>query len=252
MPKEKRIGMRLDKALVERGIVSSRTRAQTLLAGGGIAIAGVIETDGSRTVTARDKIELHGADIRWVSRAGLKLEHALTHWKIAVKGKVALDIGASTGGFTDVLLARGAKKVYALDVGHGQLAKKLVADPRVISMEGVHIKDVDKSDFKEKIGIVVVDVSFISLEKVLPKAKEVIAKDGILIALVKPQFEVGKGRTKKGIVTDPLLHAEVARKAEALAEGLGFSVAGVIASPVIGGEGNKEFLLYGTLSGSAS
>lgn len=244
MTSDKKTTIRLDRALVERGYAPSRTRAQALIEKGGVALNGVVITELDHRVGAKDKIVIVGEDVKWVSRAGLKLEHALRHWKIDPKGKVALDIGASTGGFTDVLLSFGVKKVYALDVGHSQLADKLLKDKRVINIEGKHIKDALSSDFKEHIDIIVIDVSFISLEKVLPRAKELLRSTGVLVALIKPQFEVGKGMTKKGVVTDPKLHASVARKVEEFALSLDLDVVGVVASPVTGGDGNKEFLLY--------
>jgi len=235
---------RLDRALVARGLVSSRARGEALIRDGGVAVNGAVTTDKSFLVGAADAIILLQEDIPWVSRAALKLTHALDHWHIDPKGKVVLDIGASTGGFTEVLLARGARKVYALDVGHGQLASKLLASPKVVNMEGVHIKNVSVKDFAEPIDMIVVDVSFISLEKVLPKTKELLRTGGTLIALIKPQFEVGRERIKKGIVSDSKLHGAVVERIEACATELGFVVEGTIASPILGGDGNKEFLLY--------
>lgn len=236
--------LRIDRALVERGYAASRTRAQALIAEGKVAVNGTLVEEDDVRVGPRDKITLLGEDMRWASRAGLKLEHALKHWKIDVSGKIALDIGASTGGFTDVLLAGGVKKVYALDVGCGQLAEKLKKDRRVVNLEKHHIKNATKKLFREHIGIITVDVSFISLEKVLPKVKELLAPGGTLIALIKPQFEVGRAHVKKGIVVDPKLHAAVARRIEDTAAELGFDVRGVIASPIYGGDGNREFLMY--------
>ena len=240
-------GVRLDKALVERGLVPSRARAQSLIRSKGVKVDGKIVTDKDFIVDEETEVVLVTQDLRWVSRAGLKLEHALTFWHIDVAGKVALDVGASTGGFTDVLLNAGIKKVYAVDVGHGQLAEKLRDNKKVVNMEGVHINTVTRATFKEKIDIVVIDVSFISVEKVLPYIKSLLKKDGILIVLVKPQFEVGKADIGKGIVTDPKLHAKVAGRIETVIHGMGFHVAGVVASPILGGDGNKEFLLYAHL-----
>lgn len=239
--------VRLDKALVDRGLVASRTRAVALIEEGGVRVGKDVVTEKNFLVKGRDVIALLKHDLRWVSRAGLKLEHALDHWHIDPKGKVALDIGASTGGFTEVLLSKGAKKVYALDVGRGQLALKLINDKRVVNMESTHIKNVNPVDFKIRPAVIVVDVSFISLEKVIPKIKEILAPLGVLIALIKPQFEVGKKDTKKGIVSDPKLHSQVAMRVEGLVSESGFDVEGVIASPILGGDGNKEFLLYARL-----
>jgi 23S rRNA (cytidine1920-2'-O)/16S rRNA (cytidine1409-2'-O)-methyltransferase len=235
--------IRLDKVLVRNGLVSSRARAQILIKEGKVSVNGSIKTESDHNVHENDTVLLLSEDIPWVSRGGLKLEHALAHWGIDARGKVALDIGASTGGFTDVLLSRGAKKVYALDVGHGQLAEKLKNDPRVVSMEGVHIKDVSSSDFLEPLELIVVDVSFISLAHVLPKIKELLTQGGEGILLAKPQFEVGKDFIKKGVVKDSALHLHVITEIMLRAKGLGFVVSEPIPSPILGGDGNKEFLL---------
>jgi len=242
-------GIRLDKALVDRGLVQSRARAQSLIRSKGVRVDGVIITDKDHIIDEYTKVVLATEDLRWVSRAGLKLEHALQFWHIEVNGKVVIDVGASTGGFTDVLLNAGVKKVFALDVGHGQLAPKIRDNKKVINMEGVHIKDVTRATFKERVDVVVIDVSFISIEKVLPFVLPLLKKDGAIIALIKPQFEVGKADIGKGIVTDPILHAKVAGRIETVIADLGFHVAGVVASPILGGDGNKEFLLYAYLGG---
>jgi 23S rRNA (cytidine1920-2'-O)/16S rRNA (cytidine1409-2'-O)-methyltransferase len=235
--------LRLDKALVLRGLAPSRARAQVLIKEEKVSVNGKISRESDRTIHETDMILLLGDDIPWVSRGGLKLAHALAHFNIDPQGKVALDIGASTGGFTDVLLSLGAKKVYALDVGHGQLAEKLQNDPRVINMEGMHIKDISVTNFAEHIELIVVDVSFISLAHVLPKIKELLTEGGEAVLLVKPQFEVGKDFIKKGIVKDPALHQHVLTEIALRAKGLGFSVSLPILSPILGGDGNKEFLL---------
>jgi len=237
-------GIRLDKALVDRGLVPSRARAQSLIRAKGVRVAGKIVTDKDHIVEEDTPIVLVVEDLRWVSRSGLKLEHAIKFWQIKVTRMVVLDVGASTGGFTDVLLDFGAKKVYAVDVGHDQLSPKLRSNARVVSMEGHHINKVEKSQFKEKIDIAVVDVSFISLEKILPKIVELLRKEGKLVLLIKPQFEVGKSEVGKGVITDPKLHAKVANRIESVVHDLGFHVEGVVASPILGGDGNREFLLY--------
>ncbi|OGZ08237.1 MAG: hypothetical protein A3D65_02690 [Candidatus Lloydbacteria bacterium RIFCSPHIGHO2_02_FULL_50_13] len=245
MPEKKgEKNIRLDRALFLRRLVSSRARGEALIKEGGVSVNGVVVKNKSALVRDADVVALLMKESAWVSRGALKLLHALELWKINPKGKTVIDIGASTGGFTEVLLSRGAKKVYAVDVGHGQLAEKLLADPRVVNMEGIHIEKLSPSDVEGIAGMVVIDASFISLEKVLPKAKELLKKKGVLVALIKPQFEVGKARIKKGIVNDPKLHAEVCRKIEGVAQELGFAVLGVILSPVLGGDGNKEFLLF--------
>lgn len=238
---------RLDLALVSRGLVSSRARGELLVREGNVSVDGVVVKNKSFSVGEKSVIKLLKKDLEWVSRGALKLEHALERWKIDTKGKTVLDIGASTGGFTEVLLARGAKKVYALDVGHGQLARKLRDDPRVINMEGIHVNDVTPADFEKPVDMIVVDVSFISLEKILPKARELLRPGGTLVLLIKPQFEVGKKHVGKGIVSDPKLHSGVAMRIEGVVNKLGLSVEGVIASPILGGSGNKEFLLYARL-----
>lgn len=240
--------VRLDKALVLRNLVQSRARAVALIEAGAVAVNGVVIAFPDHLVASLDDVVLLGVDIPWVSRAALKLAHALDEWQIDPKGKVVLDVGASTGGFTEVLLSRGAKKVYALDVGHGQLAEKLANDPRVVNREGTHIKDSSLADFVEPIDMIVVDVSFISLEKVLPKAKELLRTGGTLIALIKPQFEVGKENVGKGIVSDPKLHASVIEHIKTTTTKLGFVVEEVIASPILGGDGNKEFLMHADLA----
>lgn len=236
--------MRLDAALVARKLVSSRSRGETLIGEGAVAVNGEVMKRKSFSVGEDDVVTLLKKEREWVSRGALKLEHALDRWKIDPKGKIALDIGAGTGGFTEVLLSRGAKKVVALDVGHGQLAARLRGNTKVVNMEGTHIERVTLLQLKKAPDLIVVDVSFISLEKVLPKVRELLSPDGAVILLIKPQFEVGKERVGKGIVADPQLHSAVARKIESAVERLGFTVLGVIASPILGGSGNKEFLLY--------
>lgn len=238
---------RLDKELVSRGLVQSRTRAQALISLGGVTVNDIVVTNANTSVGSTDRITLIISDIPWVSRAGLKLEHALTHWHVDPKGKTVLDIGASTGGFTDVLIAFGAAKVYALDVGQGQLAEKLRHDARVVNMEQTHINNVSSEDFPLGLDMVVIDVSFISLEKVLPKVKELM-NEGLLIALIKPQFEVGREHINKGIVKSDELHEKVLSRIEGEVARLGFTLLGIIPSPILGGDGNKEFLLCAQLS----
>lgn len=235
--------LRLDRALVLKGHTSSRARAQKLIREGNVSVNGKIVTAPDHILSTTDTVLLLTEDFPWVSRGGLKLEHALSHWHIDPKGKVVLDIGASTGGFTDVLLANHAQKVYALDVGHNQLAQKLKSDPRVVSMEGIHISDTEKEHFSELIDMIVVDVSFISVTKVLPKAKELLSPSGEVIALIKPQFEVGKQAIGKGVVRDSTLHERVLKEVSQTAENIGFRVVGVTPSPIEGGDGNKEFLM---------
>ncbi len=189
-------------------------------------------------------LEVRGADHPWVSRGGLKLAHALDHFAIDPGGLVVLDVGASTGGFTDVALARGAKKVYAVDVGHGQLAWKLRNDPRVVVLERTNARHLTAGDVPEPVDLVVCDASFIGLETVLPAPLALARLGARLVALIKPQFEVGKGRVGKGgVVRDPALHAEVCARIGAWLPTQGWTVLGLTASPILGPEGNKEFLI---------
>jgi 23S rRNA (cytidine1920-2'-O)/16S rRNA (cytidine1409-2'-O)-methyltransferase len=195
-------------------------------------------------VPADRPLEVRGADHPWVSRGGLKLAHALDHFAIDPGGLVVLDVGASTGGFTDVALARGAKKVYAVDVGHGQLAWKLRNDPRVVVLERTNARHLTAGDVPEPVDLVVCDASFIGLETVLPAPLALARLGARLVALIKPQFEVGKGRVGKGgVVRDPALHAEVCARIGAWLPTQGWTVLGLTASPILGPEGNKEFLI---------
>jgi len=236
--------MRLDQLLVQRKYAQSRERAKALIKAGRVLVDGVVVHKPSVGCSSDASIEVVGGDIPWVSRAGLKLEKALDIWPIDVARKACLDIGASTGGFTDVLLSQGAKLVYALDVGHDQLAERLRTDPRVTVMEGKNIRNAESVWFADPIDIIVVDVSFISLKHVMPKIAELLRNGGQAVVLIKPQFEVGKGRTHKGIVRDHILHEDVVESIGALAVREGLIPVSVIESPIRGGEGNKEFLLF--------
>lgn len=235
--------MRLDKELVVRKLVASRERAQDLIIGGNVRVDGHIVSKPSQKVTEAAMIDLIEQDFPWVSRGGLKLEQAINEFNVDVKSMICLDIGACTGGLTDVLFHYGAKKVYALDVGHGQLAEKLKHDARVVNMEGQNIRSVKKNMFGEKIDLVVIDVSFISLEHVLPIAANVLRKNGSLIAQIKPHFEVGKGKTKKGFVLDKKQHKQVIEKIRMLGASLGLQERGLTIAPIAEGK-NKEFLIY--------
>jgi len=236
---------RLDIALVERGLAETRAAAQRLI------MAGLVFSNDRRLdkagqgIAADIPIEVRGQPHPYVSRGGLKLEKALDYFAIPVEGRIALDVGASTGGFTDCLLQRGAAKVYAIDVGTNQLAWKLRSDPRVISMEKTNIRDVTRAQVPEPVDLIVCDASFIGLRTALPNALGLAAPGAYLVALIKPQFEVGKGRVGKGgIVREPELHQEVIDTISAwLAAQPGWSVLGVIESPITGAEGNKEFLV---------
>ena len=230
--------------LVSRGLVESRSRAQALIMAGAV-FSGERKLAKAGDLLAEDApLDVRGTDQPWVSRGGIKLEHGLEHFGFDVTGAVALDVGSSTGGFTDVLLSRGAAKVYAVDVGTNQLAWKLRQDPRVVVHEQTNARHLDGSIVPEAVDIVVCDASFISLAKVL-EAPLKLAKPGArLIALVKPQFEAGREDVGKGgVVRDPAVHERVCGEAQAWVQSQGWSVMGVTPSPITGPEGNVEFLL---------
>ena len=242
--------LRLDVALVERGLAATRAAAQRLVMAG-LVFSGERRLDkAGQPVTEETPLEVRGQPHPYVSRGGLKLERALDHFAIPVAGRTALDVGASTGGFTDCLLQRGAAKVYAVDVGTNQLAWKLRTDPRVVSMEKTNIRDVTRVVIPEPVDLIVCDASFIGLRTALPTALALAAPGAHLAALIKPQFEVGKGRVGKGgIVRDPALHDEVRATISAwLGEQPGWTVLGTTGSPIEGAEGNKEFLIAGVFS----
>jgi 23S rRNA (cytidine1920-2'-O)/16S rRNA (cytidine1409-2'-O)-methyltransferase len=233
---------RADVALVERGLFESRTRAQAAIA------AGLVTADGMRLKKASDEVadsaELTAApEHPWVSRGGVKLAAALDHFGFDPAGRVCLDAGASTGGFTEVLLARGAERVYAVDVGHGQLHARLREDKRVVSLEATDIRALDPATLVPLPDFATVDVSFISLKLVLPALDRLLRKPAHLIALIKPQFEAGPKQVKKGVVRDAAVHAAVCEEIAAFATSLGWDVAGVIPSSIKGGDGNREFLI---------
>jgi 23S rRNA (cytidine1920-2'-O)/16S rRNA (cytidine1409-2'-O)-methyltransferase len=236
---------RLDALLVERGLAETRAKAQALVMAGAVW-SGERRLDKPGVAIAADApLELRGRDHPFVSRGGVKLAHALDHFAIDPAGAVALDIGASTGGFTDVLLSRGARRVYAVDVGHGQLAWKLRHDPRVVVRERCNARYLTAGDIPEPPDLIVCDASFIGLETVLPAALALAAPMARLVALIKPQFEVGPARVGKGgVVRDPALHREVCERIVAwLAAQPGGRVDGVVESPLRGPEGNVEFLV---------
>ncbi|WP_142848276.1 TlyA family RNA methyltransferase [Telmatospirillum sp. J64-1] len=242
---------RLDQLLVDRGLAESRARAQALVMAG-LVFSGEKRLDKPGLQVGEDvAIDLRGQDHPWVSRGGLKLVKGLDHFGIDPTGFIGLDVGASTGGFTDVLLTRGASKVYAVDVGHGQLAWKLRSDPRVVVMERTNARHLSAETIPDPIDIVVCDASFIGLEVVLPAALSLVRPGGWLVALIKPQFEVGKGRVGKGgVVREPELHQEVCDRISAWLAALpGWQVLGITESPIKGPEGNIEFLIGGRFSG---
>ncbi len=225
--------------------METRARAQALILAG-VVWSGDKKLDKAGTSIAEDTaLELRGRDHPWVSRGGVKLAHAIDHFGIDVSNMTALDIGASTGGFTDVLLTKGARFVYAVDVGHGQLAWKLRQDSRVTVLERMNARHLTAETIPESPDIVVCDTSFIGLETVLPAALALAKPTALLVALIKPQFEVGPSRVGKGgVVRDPALHAEVCARIEAWLGAIGWNVIGVVESPIKGPEGNIEFLVH--------
>jgi 23S rRNA (cytidine1920-2'-O)/16S rRNA (cytidine1409-2'-O)-methyltransferase len=240
--------VRLDALLLERGLAASRERARALILAGDVRVNGLPADKAGTLVQPDADVTLATPDHPYVGRGGLKLAHALDVFSISVEGRTALDIGASTGGFTDVLLQRGATRVVALDVGHGQLDWKLRNDPRVLVMERVNARTLrprDLPDGARTFDVVSIDVSFISLRHILPVVPPLLQGSADVIALVKPQFEsqreeVGKG----GIIRDPAIHARVIAEVTAAADALGLTRAGLVDSPITGMEGNREFLLH--------
>lgn len=233
---------RADILLVERGLFESRAKAQAAIAAGHVTAGGVTMRKASDEVPLDAELRAKPAH-PYVSRGGVKLEAALDHFGFDPAGRVCLDVGASTGGFTEVLLARGARKVYAVDVGRGQLHPRLRDDARVISLEATDIRALDAALLSEAPDFATVDVSFISLKLVLPALDRLLSRPAHLVALIKPQFEAGRAHLKKGIVRDEAVQATVCEDIAAFAANLGWTVTGVIPSPIEGGEGNKEFLL---------
>jgi 23S rRNA (cytidine1920-2'-O)/16S rRNA (cytidine1409-2'-O)-methyltransferase len=235
---------RADQLLVDRGLAESRTRAQALILAG-LVYSGERKIDKAGQALAEDApLEVRGKEHPWVSRGGIKLAHALEHFGWDVTGAVALDVGASTGGFTDVLLQKGAAKVFAVDVGTNQLAWKLRQDPRVVVHEKTNARYLTGAVVTEPVDIIVCDASFISLAKVLDRALDFARPGGRLVALVKPQFEAERGEIGKGgVVRDPQIHARVCAAARLWIERQGWEATGLVESPITGPEGNKEFLL---------
>ena len=236
------MGKRIDLAMVERELVKSRTLAQNLIKDGIVHINGRICTKPSETVEDNDVIEVVGDMPKYVSRGGLKLEKSISLWGIDLNGAVCLDVGASTGGFTDCMLQNGAKKVYAVDVGTSQLDGKLRSDSRVISMEKT---DIRKAELPEKADFVSIDVSFISLKLILPYIKNLWSENGKCAALIKPQFEAGKKHLgKNGVIKDKKLQQAIVDDIRQFCISSGFTVIGTAESAITGGDGNREFLIY--------
>ena len=237
---------RIDKLLVERGLAASRTKAQALVMAGVVLVNDQRVAKPSEVFGDDDVIRVKGADdpaSRYVGRGGLKLEAALREFKLDVTGYVCLDVGASTGGFTDCLLQHGASRVVAIDVGHNQLDWRLRNDPRVEVREGVNARYLKPDDFAERFDLAVMDVSFISATKVMPAIIPLLTEEARLVTLIKPQFEVGRTEVGRGgIVSDPSKHARVVEEVSRAAASLGLHARGVIESPIRGGDGNLEFL----------
>jgi len=236
--------VRLDKLLVDKGLCTSRERAQALILAARVLVDGERVSKAGHKVSASSVIELQGEDIPYVSRGGLKLEHAIRHFHLDLLGLVAMDIGASTGGFTDCLLQHGAARVYAVDVGYGQLAWRLRQDPRVMVIERRNIRYLPAHLVPEPIQVASIDTSFISLRLVIPSVMPFLDSKGILIALIKPQFEAGRQRVGKGgVIRDPGIHEEVCQSIVKTCNELGLHVEGITPSPILGPKGNREFLL---------
>lgn len=236
---------RLDRLLVARGLAESRAKAKAAIEAGGVTVDGAAAKAASQTVS-EDAVVTYADAHRWVGRGALKLDHALTVWPVPVEGRTVLDIGASTGGFTEVCLERGAARVHAVDVGSGQMHPRVAADPRVINLEHTDARDLTPALIPEPPQLIVCDASFIGLAKVLPAALALAAPDADLVTLVKPQFEADspKGVGKKGVVKDPEAHQAAVASVSAWLEGQAWAVRAVTESPIAGGDGNLEFLLW--------
>lgn len=236
---------RLDVLLVERGFFESREKAKAVIMAGSVFVNGNREDKAGSKIPTDAEIEVKGKKLKYVSRGGLKLEKAVHEFELMLEAKICMDIGSSTGGFTDCMLLNGAKKVYAIDVGTNQLAWKLREDPRVISMEKTNFRYLTKEQLSEDIDFASVDVSFISLDKILPAALPLLREQATMVCLIKPQFEAGREKVgKKGVVREASVHEEVIKKVINLANELGFLIRGLTFSPVKGPEGNIEYLLY--------
>lgn len=236
--------IRLDQLVAERGLASSRERARALILAAQVAVDGRVVSKAGTQVHHDAEVTLLGNEHEWVGRGGLKLVHALDSFHIEVAQRECLDIGASTGGFTDVLLARGASRVVALDVGHGQLDWSLRNDPRVIVIERFNARRLKPSNLPAPVDLVCIDVSFISLRLILPVVPPLLAPGADVIALVKPQFEAGRGEVGKGVIHDPDIHARVVEEISAAATAIGLTRVAAIPSPITGQKGNVEFLLH--------
>jgi 23S rRNA (cytidine1920-2'-O)/16S rRNA (cytidine1409-2'-O)-methyltransferase len=239
--------LRIDLLLVQRGLAESRERAQAMIVAGQVMVNNQKVEKAGALVPGDGDIRILGTPMPYVGRGGLKLEAALREFTVDVSGKTAMDVGASTGGFTDCLLQHGCKKVYAVDVGYGQMAWKLRQDPRVVVIERVNIRDMAPSLVPEQVDIAVIDVSFISLEKVIPSVQQFLKPGAVVVALIKPQFEVNREQVGKGgIVRDEAAREAAKERIAAFVQEQGFDVRGVIPSPITGQDGNVEFLIHAT------
>jgi 23S rRNA (cytidine1920-2'-O)/16S rRNA (cytidine1409-2'-O)-methyltransferase len=251
--KSKKQKIRLDRLIVERGLSPARERARALIMSGAVLVDETIVDKAGTQVSTDATIRIKGEDNPYVSRGGLKLKGALEEFGIDARGSVVLDVGVSTGGFTDCLLQEGAKKVYAVDVGYGQLAWKLRTDERVVLFERENIRYFSGDGIDDEIDLVTIDVSFISLKLVIPAVVKLIRKGAVILALIKPQFEAGKADVgKKGVVRDPAVHKRVVEDVVAFSEEIGCRVKGTCESPITGPAGNREFFLYARYEGSGS
>ena len=236
---------RLDILLVNKGLAPSREKAKAMIMEGNVFVDNNREDKAGSTFDVNANIEVKGNTLKYVSRGGLKLEKAMTHFGITLEGKVCMDIGASTGGFTDCMLQNGAVKVFAIDVGRGQLDWKLRQDPRVVCMEKTNIRYVTPEDIGEPVDFSSIDVSFISLTKVLEPIRDYLTEDGEIVALIKPQFEAGREKVgKKGVVREKSTHHEVIEKVTSYAASIGFDILEIEFSPIKGPEGNIEYLVH--------
>ena len=236
---------RLDKLLVDRGVVQSREKARALIMAGKVAVEGNRMDKPGIQINADAQLQIQGGNSSYVSRGGEKLEGALRVFGIDPKQMLVMDVGASTGGFTDCILQKGAKKVYAVDVGYGQLAWRLQKDPRVLNLERRNIRYLRREEVQEEIDLILIDTSFISIEKFLPHLLGFLKKGGAMLSLIKPQFEVQRGEVGKGgVVRDKALHEKVIERIANFSRGLGLKVLGVTESPLLGPKGNKEFFIY--------
>jgi 23S rRNA (cytidine1920-2'-O)/16S rRNA (cytidine1409-2'-O)-methyltransferase len=236
---------RVDRLLVERGMVPSRERARALIMAGKVIAEGKRIDKPGIQINVDTPLRLHEGDSAYVSRGGEKIEGALKAFAIDPKGMTVMDVGASTGGFTDCILQKGAKKVYAVDVGYGQLAWRLQKDPRVINLERRNIRYLKRDEVQEEIDLILVDASFISIEKFLSHLLGFLKTGGAILSLIKPQFEVGKGEVGKGgVVREKALHEKVIDRISNFSRGLGLTVLGVTESPLLGPKGNREFFIY--------